>query len=382
MRIARWFLPVAAALSVAGLVSAVPASAGWSARVTATGSVTVGRESVTITPTAVSTVMTNDLYQTTYLVNVTNNQASATFAGSSNVTLSAFSASTPATGLGALLSAVIWPVASAAACTTASNPVPGAVAGAWSDGVTSRAVAVAPGASALFCVRGMPTGGSSSATNSGQSRQNLAAALGSPSGTMSFTPSFRAEIALGNVTDQATADSDPITTSLIYPFRPLTNLTTYYQVKPQNILTPAALCLDLRGGVGATAGSGMGTYACHDIGTDVSLGNQAIAMLPINGASAVQLRVRTTASNNGYLTAGGTSPGGSVTVNGSFPTLAQQQWIPQEVSNAGGSRLQLVNAVSGLCLTAPASADLVTMQPCASDAAMQTYWYPVALPFP
>ena len=131
MHIARWILSVAAAASVAGLVSAIPASAGWSARVTATGSVTVGQETVRVTPTAVSTVMTNNLYQTTYLVSVTNTQTSTTFAGTSNVTLSALPASTPVTDLGAALTAVIWPVASAAACTTAANPTPGAVSGPW-----------------------------------------------------------------------------------------------------------------------------------------------------------------------------------------------------------------------------------------------------------
>ena len=78
MHIARWILPITAAASVALLVGAIPASAGWSARVTATGSVTIGREAVTVAPTALSTVMTNDLYQTTYLVSVTNATTSTT----------------------------------------------------------------------------------------------------------------------------------------------------------------------------------------------------------------------------------------------------------------------------------------------------------------
>ncbi len=288
MHIARWILSVAAAASVAGLVSAIPASAGWSARVTATGSVTVGQETVRVTPTAVSTVMTNNLYQTTYLVSVTNTQTSTTFAGTSNVTLSALPASTPVTDLGAALTAVIWPVASAAACTTAANPTPGAVSGPWSGGVTSGAVALAPQASALFCVRGHPTGGSSSSANSGQNRQTLASALGSPSGSTSFAPAFRADITLGDLTGQATGTSDPITTSQIYPFTVLSDLTTYYQVKPQNILSPAALCLDLRGGVVVGIGAPVDTFTCHDIGTDVSLGNQAVSMLPVAGMNAVQ----------------------------------------------------------------------------------------------
>ncbi|KQR51988.1 hypothetical protein ASF88_10370 [Leifsonia sp. Leaf336] len=382
MRIARWILPITAAVSVAGLVCAIPASAGWSARVTATGSVTVGQESVTVTPTAVSAVMTNDLYQTTYLVSVTNAQSSTTFAGTSDVTLTALPDSTPATGLGTLLTAVVWPVASAAACTTATDPVPGAVSGAWASGVTSAAVALAPQATALFCVRGYPTGGSSSSANSGQNRQTLASALGSTSGTTSFTPAFRADIALDDLQAQATATPEPITTSLIYPFTVLSNVTTYYQVKPQNILSPAALCLDLRGGVGAGTGSPIDTFTCHNIGTDVSLGNQAISMLPVSGLNAIQLRVRTTATNNGFVTASTTGVGSGVVVNTSNTSNLQQLWIPQSVSNSGGSLLQLVNAATGLCLTAPATAGVVALQTCASDAAMQTYWYPVALPFP
>ncbi len=382
MHIARWILSVAAAASVAGLVSAIPASAGWSARVTATGSVTVGQETVRVTPTAVSTVMTNNLYQTTYLVSVTNTQTSTTFAGTSNVTLSALPASTPVTDLGAALTAVIWPVASAAACTTAANPTPGAVSGPWSGGVTSGAVALAPQASALFCVRGHPTGGSSSSANSGQNRQTLASALGSPSGSTSFAPAFRADITLGDLTGQATGTSDPITTSQIYPFTVLSDLTTYYQVKPQNILSPAALCLDLRGGVVVGIGAPVDTFTCHDIGTDVSLGNQAVSMLPVAGMNAVQLRVRTTASNNGFLGTNGIGAGGNVNNNASNTSSLQQLWIPQQVSSDGGPLLQLVNAASGLCVTAPAAAGTTTVQACTGTAAAQTYWYPVGLPFP
>lgn len=347
---------------------------------TATGSVTVGQESVTVAPTAVSTVMTNDLYQTTYLVSVTNVQTSTTFAGTSDVTLTTLPASTPATGLGTLLTAVIWPVSSAASCTTAAVRQPGAAAGDWSSGVTSTAVALAPQATALFCVRGYPTGGTASSANSGQSRESLAAALGSASGTMTFTPAFRADITLGDLQGQATATSDAITTSLIYPFTLLSNLSTYYQVKPQNI-TPA-VCLDLRGGVGGGTGAPIDTFTCHNIGTDVTLGNQAISMLPVSGLNAVQLRVRTTNTNNGFLTASNTNIGAGVAIGASNTANLQQLWIPQEVSNAGGSLLQLVNASSGLCLTAPNPPSVVSMQTCASDSAMQTYWYPVGLPFP
>lgn len=382
MRIARWFLPVVAAVSVAGLVGAVPASAGWSARATATGSVTVGRESVTITPTAVGTVMTNDLYQTTYLVSVLNNQDSTTFAGTSDVTVTALPATTPATGLGALLNASIWPVTTAAACTTTSNPQPGAVSGAWANGVTSAAVALAPRATTLFCVRGYPTGGSSSSANTGQNRQNLASALGSTSGSVGFAPAFRADIALGDLRGQATATSTAITTSLIYPFTVLSNVNTYYQVKPQNILSPAALCLDLRGGVGAGAGAPIDTFTCHNIGTDVTLGNQAISMIPVSGTNAIQLRVRTTATNSGFLASSTTNAGSGVVIATSNAANPQQLWIPQQTSSVGGSLLQLVNASSGLCLTAPAAAGAVTMQPCTTSTAMRTYWYTVGLPFP
>lgn len=162
----------------------------------------------------------------------------------------------------------------------------------------------------------------------------------------------------------------------------LSNVTTYYQAKPQNILSPAVLCLDLRGGVGVGAGAPIDTFTCHNIGTDVSLGNQAISMLPVSGVNAMQLRVRTTATNNGFLTASSTGIGAGVVVNASNTSNLQQLWIPQQVSSAGGSLLQLVNASSGLCLTAPATAGVVTLQTCASDVAMQTYWYSVALPFP
>lgn len=382
MRIARWILPITTA-AVTALVGTIPASAGWSARVTATGIVTVGQETVSVAPTPISTVMTNDLFQTTYLVSVTNTQTSTTFAGPSNVTLTALPASGPATGLGALLSAMVWPVASAAACTTANNPAPGAVSGVWSDGVTSSVVALAPQATALFCVRGYPTGGTSqSANGSAQNRQNLASTLGSASGTMTFTPAFRADITLDDLAGRATATADPISTSLIYPYSPLSNLSTYYQVKPQNILSPAALCLDLRGGVGVGTGAPIDTFTCHNIGTDTSLGNQAISMLPVSGVSALQLRARTTAANNGYLTASSTSAGASVIVNASNTSNLQQLWIPQLVSSSGGSLLQLVNAATGFCLTAPSPAGSVGMQPCTSSGAVQTYWYPVGLPFP
>jgi hypothetical protein len=382
VHIARWILSAAAAASVAGLVSAIPASAGWSARATATGSVTVGQETVSVTPTAVSTVMTNDLYQTTYLVSVTNTQASTTFAGASNVTLTALPASTPATGLGTALTAVVWRVVTTGACTTAANPVPGAVSGPWSDGVTSAAVTLAPQATALFCVRSHPTGGTSSSANSGQNRQTVAAALGSPLGTTSFAPAFRADITVGNVHGQATSAADPITTSQIYPFTVLSDLTTYYQVEPQNILSPAALCLDLRGGVDVPVTAVIDTATCHDIGTDVSLGNQAISMLPVAGMNAVQLRVRTTTSIRGFVGTNGSAAGSALNNSFSNTSSLQQLWIPQLVSDDGGPLLQLVNSASGLCATAPAAAGAVTTQACTGTAATQTYWSPVGLPFP
>jgi hypothetical protein len=328
----------------------------------------------------VNAVIANDSYQTTHLVAVTNTQASTDFPGTSNVTVTVLPSTTPVTGLGNVLNAKVWPVDSAAACTATADPAADAVSGAWAAGVTSAPVAIERQQVAYFCVRGYPNGSSSSIAGD-QNRQNVASLLGAPSGTWAFTPTFRADLVLGSFTASGSSTPPAIVTTVIHPFTLVPNPNSYQQVKPQN--GPATkLCFDVNGGVGAAVGTTVSTYPCHTIGTDVGLGNQAITMQQVAGTTAVQLRARMTVPTNGYLAAASANAAAGVVIASSNSTDLKQLWIPQLVSGTGGDLLQLVNAASGLCINAPATSGPLTMLPCANVTAEQTYWYPVALPFP
>ncbi|WP_426519029.1 RICIN domain-containing protein [Diaminobutyricibacter sp. McL0618] len=374
-------LLIALAITIGGgLLVASPAAAIWTTPLTATGSVSAGVISVTSETTVLNSTISNENYQTTHLVTVTNTQTSTDFTGTSSVTLTVLPSTTPVSGLGAALNAAVWQVGTTAACTASADPAANAVSGAWAAGVTSAPVAMARQQVAYFCVRGYPIGSSASASGD-QNRQNVASLLGAPSGTSSFTPTFRADITLGSFTAAGSSTPPAIVTSVIYPFTLVPNPNTYAQVRPQN--GPATkLCFDIFGGVGAPVGTRVDTFTCHTIGTDVTLGNQAISMQRVAGSNSVQLRARMTSPANGYLAATGVNAGAGVVVVAPNSADPRQLWIPQLVSSTGGDLLQLVNAASGLCINAPATAGTLTISPCANVTSEQTYWYPVALPFP
>ena len=148
---ARAILPLALTSVVILSVLTAPsaASAAWSARVTATGSVSAGSLAVAFGGALPLATFTNSSLSSTGSVSISNTTSSATappadlevvFAG-------------PSTPFAAATNLVVWPVADASGCLATSTPGAGAVAGNWASGVTLAIAALSRGATQIACVR-------------------------------------------------------------------------------------------------------------------------------------------------------------------------------------------------------------------------------------
>jgi hypothetical protein len=362
-------------VAVAGGVVAGPAAyAIWTKQLTATGSVTAGTVATSATVAGRASSITNDAYQTTFLVQVTNDQpVSSTYAGTSDVTVTTDPAS--GTGLGSLVSVAIWPVAAAEDCTAASEPASGYRSAEWSAGLTSAPVAVLPNASASFCVRGYPTGStpSPSAPAAAQNRVIVAAALGSASGTQIFSPSYTATLSRGNFTAQAASrGATAIATSLIYTYSPVDD-GVWSLARP---LVPADTCWNIEaGGTTSQAGLDLIAYSATTCVTSSTVGpNERFVMIPVPGTSSFQIRADSTVATWGFLEAD--AAGTLVEAQSGNVDELRQIWIGQ----ATNSGRQFVNAATGLCLQAPATAgSTFSTAPCTTDGRFRSSWFPATV---
>lgn len=372
-------LAVVAISIIGGLATGPAATAGWTTSLTATGSVSAGAVTVSLTPTNTSAGVRNQVFQTTQRVSVTNTQASTTFTGTSNVRITARPSASPAPALSTLMNVTIWPVATAAACATTSAPPAGSPTGLWSTGVTSAEVAVTRNQVAIFCVRGSAVGAPNQPAAANQNRPAVASALATSTGASTFTPAYDATLTLGAFTAGATRTSTAIATQFIFPFQTV-SATSYFQVRPQNATT---LCLDVNGGTTSPVGSRLDAFGCHTQTTDPAFGNQFIRMIAIPGSNAVSLKARMNPATNGYLQATSNASGSGVTVQNASTSNTLQQWMPQRTNGtATPAQYQLVNASSGLCLTAPASAGATTMTACTGATNQRFTWTAVGVAFP
>lgn len=359
------------AIAVGGSLIGVPgAIAHWEKGLAAGGEVAAGSLSTSATVTGVKETITNDSYQTTHFARVLNEQqASSGFTGTSSVTLGV-EPSTDA-GLGAVMSVAVWPVTAPGDCDSMSEPAPGYMSAAWSEGISSVPVETPPHGEALFCVRGYPTDStpSPSAPAVQQNRAVVAARLGvaatvSSTGSKSFAPTFTARISLGNFNAQAPASgAATISTSRIFNF-----FTSSQNLYLRNV-APAASCWNIANG-GNTSPPGLDLIAFANPNCASGAAptrNEQFFQIRVPGKSAVQIRANSTNPEYGYLQA---TPDGTLIESqvGNVEEL-HQLWIPQSGPNSGGyPGRQFVNVATGLCAQAPAaSGGTFSTAPCGSS---------------
>lgn len=343
------------------LFSAPGAIASWTRDLAGTGSAAAGTISTASTLTTRDARVSNEDYQTTHVVEVQNiPPAGSTYTGTSDAVLTIDAMAN--TGLAALMSVTVWPVASAADCTVTAEPTGVAVSGAWTSTLASAPSPVAPNTSAYFCVRGYPTDStplpSSPATAAAQNRSNVAAQLGSAS-TLSFTPTFSAQLARGNFTASATTTpTSALSTFRIFPFSQLVAGVPYV-ARPVLEDGVTGLCFNIRAGGNTTPpGAGLITWSCS--GAAITPRNERFVEVPVPGTSSFQLRADSTNATFGFLES--SLDGSVVQSQVGDATNLRQRWIGQVLGN--GSR-QLVNAETGFCLFAPSASNMdFTTQPC------------------
>ncbi|MDN3496775.1 hypothetical protein QL996_12610 [Planococcus sp. APC 4015] len=368
-------------LGIAGGLAAGPsAGATWTKTLTASGTVSAGAVAVTSARTNLLATVRNQSFQTTQYVTATNTQSSTTFTGTSNVTITARpSVVSPAPALSTVMDVTIWPVATSASCTAAATPPAGSPTGVWSTGVTSAPVALTRSQVAGFCVRGFPTGAPNASSTVPQNRAAVASALATASGIQSFTPTYVATLTLGSFTATTSGNSTAIGTQYMFPVQ-TTSTTTYSQVRALN---STARCLSITGGLSAAVGSAVATATCQGATSSIANGYQFIRMVPIAGTTAVSLKARLNPATNGYFQATSDLTNSAVTVQNLDTANLLQQWIPQRTNGTTNpAQYQLVNASSGLCLTAPGSAGVTTLTTCGGTTSQRFTWTAVGVTFP
>lgn len=299
-------------------LSANQASGGWSASLTATGSVSAGSLSVGTGGPLPALTFTNSSLSSTASVTISNSTAAGATAPSADLAVTFTGSSGPLAGVTNL---VVWSAPDSSGCADTSTPGPDAVTGVWASGVTSTMSSVPAGSTRTICVR--------STVNA---RQDAA----SSSGSLSFAASVQARLTLHNFSAQSSSNST-VGSSSIYPFSTLGNF--WYTFRPASDLSR---CLDVTGGINAAPGTLLGTWTCHT-SFDPGFANQWFTLAPASGSL---VGIRSAVNANLYATANGN---GTVTMEVRNDLNPSQKWEPQLI---GSGVFQLVNDPTGLCLAA------------------------------
>jgi hypothetical protein len=324
-RISILSLSLASLFVLSALASSPSAMAAWSARVTATGSVSAGSLSVAFAGALPTVTFINSALSSTASLSVSNTTSSDGAPGAElELTLSG-PADSP---LAAATNVVVWPVLSPAECTDLAAPGAGAFAGKWASPVTLTTDELAAGGTQTYCLR-----------SSLESRQSAATS----GGAQSFEASATARLVLHAFSASVTSVSH-VTSAWIYPASTLSS--SWYSFMPSG----QAACVDVTDGADAAPGSRIGTYSCLGAGS----ADQLFTFDPLADSL---VGIRSGVSN--LLV--GVGPDGGPAVQTSDPSDPSQRWEPQLVSPG---TFQLVNDATGMCLTAPASFGPLSMAAC------------------
>lgn len=302
----------------------------------ATTSATAGTLAISTTNfTSLAYTFRNDQVDTAGSVTVTN--TSDTADGIARTATVVFSATGDATALSAIRF-VAWVKGATETCAIGHSKT-GAVS--WATGATLSA-ALAPGASASWCV---------------ESYVLAATDLADADGAMSITPKVAASLPAGGWT-AATAATTTESSVAIYPG--FTGMATDWSyIRPANV-SGTKYCVDVAGAADAD-GTHVISWPCKTGGTS----NQIWKFLSDGAYYSLE-------SNNAQTRRAeqnGTAPGALIYTNTSA-TANTQDWQVQRISTG---LYQFVNRASGLCLSATTASGDLTAQPCTDAAASQRF---------
>ena len=331
-RTGRGKIAIVAFLTTFGvLAGATTGYAYWQSSVSSSS--TVGAANLTLSTTNFSSVgytFGNDSLVTTGSITVTNSTVTmSTTTGAVSLTFG----SNAAAILSGKVTLNVWSTLSAANCNAAAIVPVGATSALWSTN-TVVTTTLAPSGSAIYCLR------------SSIAARELVASFG---GTYTFTPKITGTITLGNFTGSATATTTTQSTQYIYPA--VTPDSTHWQwIRPNFASASYNYCLDVSG-ASTNSGTIVISYGCKTAGASnqnwkfSASGNSGYVTIQPRNATALRV-------DNSGSTASGAAL--SVITAGNNTTATNQQWQVQQVS---GGVYELVNALSGLCLTSPGGAN-------------------------
>jgi len=307
---------------------------------------TVGAASLSLTTTNFTSVgytFGNESLVTTGSVTVTNTTTTtSTQNGAVSLTFGPAASAT----LAGKVTVALWTTAAASNCTAAASVPSGATTALWSANTVLTA-SLAKNASVIYCVR-----------SSIASRESVA----SSGGSLSFQPMITGTITVGNFTGTTSATTTQ-STQFIYPGATTADTSHWFWIRPNFNNATYDYCLDVSGG-GTGSGSIIISYGCKNSGAANQnwkfTASGAAGYYTIQPRHATGLRI----DNNGS-----TASGAGITVNtasGSPATATNQQWQLQLVS---AGIYEMVNPLSGMCLTSPngtgQNLGQLTQSPCA-----------------
>jgi hypothetical protein len=322
---------IAATVVVMLAAGAGAASAYWSTAVTATSTATSAQLAIT-TANFTSNAYTfgNESLTTTGSVTVTNTTSTtSTKVPSLTLALSRLSGSST---LAANVDVTMWYQASGT-CTGSTAVGAGAVSGTWASfpGLTAT---LAKAASATYCIRSTIA-----------DRQDPALA----GGTATFVPQISAALAVNNFTVSATASASAgQSTNFIYPLATVAP-NNWYMVKS------SGQCMDVSGGGTAAAGTVVISYPCKT--SDIT--NQEWQFIQDGTTGYYDIKPRSGVGTAVRADVNGSTANNSQITVRTDSSSAGQLWQPQLVSTGV---YQLVNKLSGLCLTSFATSTTTMTQ--------------------
>ena len=291
--------------------------------------------------TSVGYTFGNDTLVTTGSVTATNNTVtSSTHAANVSLTFGPAGAAT----LAGLVGVQLWATTNPTNCTAAATAPSGAISALWSAN-TVVTTTLAPGASASYCVRSSIT-----------SRDSVAFAGGSST----FSPKISGAITLGNFSGTAVATTTQSTQHIFPPYS--VDTTKWNFIRPNVDNSSYDYCLDVSD-MATTSGTFTIAYSCKPSGVSnqqwMFTASGVAGYYTIQPRNAMALRL-----DNGSTSASGAGIS-VVTAAAVSATSTNQQWQLQTISPG---LYQIVNASSGMCLTAPTGNGLnlgqVTQAPC------------------
>ncbi|MDR2256005.1 MAG: hypothetical protein LBE25_08430 [Arthrobacter sp.] len=323
------------------LCGSAAAWAAWSAQATATARATV--TSVRITQNNFPSLGTTRLNTFTSLT--TTGSFTVTNTGQASGTLGlSLSGSGP---LASKLGLTLWPVSSAAACTSASLPPtsPAPASGSWAAASYTAPSQLAAGASQAFCVRTLPSGAGASPT------MPAAQSLADTSGTLTSSTTLTATLTAAGFTASDSTGLATQRTEAIFPvatgYRP-DGVSDWFTLSSS--AAGAGSCLASTS-VSAAAGTTLVSAACN---ASASPTTQVFQFTPVAASSPAAMVLRPLSSHTLNL---GVNDAGVLQLATPAASTAAQQWVVQQSADA---RVQLVSAATGRCLVLNAATPLTT----------------------